>query len=60
VVAQRREVGDANIHSLHGHELFGVADVDDLPDGLHPNSAGYRRMGQRFTAFAFGPDGPFA
>jgi hypothetical protein len=60
VLAQRREAGDANIHSLHGHELFGIADVDDLPDGLHPNSAGYRRMGERFTAFAFGPDGPFA
>jgi len=34
--------------------------VDDLPDGLHPNSAGYRRMGERFVAYAFAPGGPFA
>ena len=34
--------------------------VDDLPDGLHPNSAGYRRMGERFAARAFTGDGPFA
>jgi hypothetical protein len=60
VVAQRRCAGDANLHSLHGHELFGAADVGDLPDGLHPNSAGYRRMGERFAAYAFAPCGPFA
>ena len=60
VVMQRRRAGDANLHYLHGHELFGVDDVDDLHDGLHPNSAGYRRMGERFTAYAFASDGPFA
>jgi lysophospholipase L1-like esterase len=59
VVAQRRAAGDANLHSLDGLELFGVADVDDLPDGLHPNSAGYRRMGERFAAYAFVAGGPF-
>jgi lysophospholipase L1-like esterase len=60
VVAQRCAAGDSNLHSLHGHELFGAADVDDLPDGLHPNSAGYRRMGERFAAYAFAAGGPFA
>jgi lysophospholipase L1-like esterase len=59
VVAQRREAGDVNVHYLHGHQLFGVDDVGDLPDGLHPNSDGYRRMGERFVAYAFAPDGPF-
>jgi len=60
VVTQRRRAGDEHLFYLHGHELFGVDDVDDLHDGLHPNSAGYRRMGERFTAYAFAPDGPFA
>jgi len=60
VVAQRRSSGDADLHYLHGHELFGAADVDDLSDGLHPNSAGYQRMGERFTSYAFAPGGPFA
>jgi len=60
VVVQRQRSGDANLHYLHGHELFGADDVDDLHDGLHPNSAGYQRMGERFTAYAFTPDGPFA
>ena len=59
VVDQRRGVGDKQLHYLHGHELFGVGDVDDLPDGLHPNSAGYHRMGERFAAYAFAPGGPF-
>jgi len=60
VVAQRRQSGDVNLHHLHGHELFGADDVDDLRDGLHPNSAGYQRMGERFGAWAFAPGGPFA
>lgn len=60
VVTQRQRAGDTNLHYLHGHELFGADDVDDLHDGLHPNSAGYRRMGERFMAYAFAPDGPFA
>ena len=59
VVEQRRSVGDAELHHLHGHELFGADDVEDLPDGLHPNTTGYRRMGERFTAYAFAPNGPF-
>jgi lysophospholipase L1-like esterase len=60
VVAQRTASGDARLHYLHGHELFGTDDVDDLPDGLHPNTAGYQRMGERFAAYAFAPQGPFA
>ena len=40
--------------------LFGPDDVGDLPDGLHPNPAGYQRMGERFHALAFQGDGPFA
>ena len=45
--------------SSHGPELFGPDDVEDLPDGLHPNHAGYQRIGERFHALAFEGDGPF-
>jgi hypothetical protein len=57
IVMQRR---DSDLYYLHGHELFGADDLDDLPDGLHPNTAGYQRMGERFHAYAFAGSGPFA
>jgi lysophospholipase L1-like esterase len=49
IVARRQ---DPNLSYLSGLELFGQADADLLPDGLHPNPEGYRLMGQRFTALA--------
>ncbi len=60
VFERRRTAGDENLHLLDGRQLFGEGDVGDLPDGLHPNNAGYRRMGERFAALAFAEDGPFA
>jgi hypothetical protein len=57
-VVAARQADDPNLHLLHGPELFGPEDVDDLPDGLHPNAAGYQRMGERFHALAF-DGGPF-
>ena len=57
IVAARRDAGDARLGYLDGLELFGAPDVDDLPDLLHPNDDGYRRMGERFAALAFGPGG---
>ena len=30
-------------------DLFGAEDAADLPDDLHPNPAGYIRMGERFA-----------
>jgi hypothetical protein len=57
VVAQRRAAGDALLHYLDGLDLFGAADAGDLPDDLHPNPAGYRRMGERFAAQVFGREG---
>ena len=48
-VADRRTAGDAHLHYLDGLSLFGEADAADLPDDLHPNPAGYERMGERFA-----------
>jgi len=53
LVLQRNQAGDSNLHYLDGLELFGAADAADLPDLLHPNSAGYRRMGERFASRVF-------
>ncbi len=50
IVAARRKKGDSNLHYVNGLELFGSADSDDLPDDLHPNPAGYIRIGERFAA----------
>jgi lysophospholipase L1-like esterase len=58
VVGVRRAEGDTTLHVVDGLALFGPDDVGDLPDGLHPNAAGYRRMGERFHAVALAGDGP--
>ena len=59
VVEARRRAGDHAIHLLDGLALFGPDDLADLPDGLHPNDAGYVRMGERFSELAFAPGGAF-
>ena len=51
---------DEHLHLVEGLDLFGPGDVDDLPDGLHPNADGYRRIGERFHALVFSGEGPFA
>ena len=40
---------DPQLFYVDGLTLFGAADADDLPDDLHPNPAGYIRMGERFA-----------
>lgn len=59
VVGARRKAGDENLHLLQGTDLFGAEDLHDLPDNLHPNAAGYLRMGERFYQQVF-QGGPFA
>ncbi|MFI7341020.1 SGNH/GDSL hydrolase family protein [Streptomyces sp. NPDC050085] len=56
-VDARRQEGDKSLHLLDGTTLFGPQDTPDLPDGLHPNPAGYRRMADRFLPVAFGEEG---
>jgi lysophospholipase L1-like esterase len=45
-----------NLTYLDGPKLFNEADVADLPDILHPNDAGYQRMGERFAKLS--PEAP--
>ncbi|MFF8289312.1 GDSL-type esterase/lipase family protein [Streptomyces sp. NPDC016309] len=61
IVAQRA-AHDPHLHVLDGRELYGEADHADLPlpDGLHPDAAAHRRIGERFAAVTFAASGPFA
>ncbi|SEK94635.1 GDSL-like Lipase/Acylhydrolase family protein [Pseudoxanthomonas sp. GM95] len=54
IVAQRR-AHDPNLHYLDGLALYGEADAQalPLPDGLHPDTATHRLIGERFAAHAF-------
>ncbi|MFD7414391.1 GDSL-type esterase/lipase family protein [Kitasatospora purpeofusca] len=58
-IVSARRARDPHLHYLDGRELLGPAEVDDLPDGLHPSAAAYRRMGERFARHAFADGGPF-
>jgi hypothetical protein len=61
VVAQRSAT-DRNLHLLDGLSLYGADDAIrlPLPDGLHPDDATHRLVGDRFAGHAFAPAGPFA
>jgi hypothetical protein len=48
---------DPQLGYLDGLQLFSEADEADLPDALHPNPAGYRRMGERFSELVFADGG---
>lgn len=56
-VDARRAAGDLQLHYLDGLQLFGADDAHDLPDDLHPNPAGYARMGERFARAVFAQEG---
>jgi len=60
IVESRRGLGDPALHHLDGLDLFGPDDAADLGDDLHPNAAGYVRMGERFAALAFAPGAALA
>ena len=47
IVASRK---DRNIFFMSGLDLFSESDSGHLPDSLHPDSVGYRTMGERFAS----------
>ncbi|MET9021467.1 GDSL-type esterase/lipase family protein [Actinopolymorpha sp. NPDC004070] len=59
IVAQR-SADDPNLHYLDGLELYGEKDFAELPlpDGLHPDAATHRLIGERFADIAFADGGP--
>ncbi|GHF46988.1 GDSL-type esterase/lipase family protein [Streptomyces morookaense] len=61
-IVRQRAADDPNLHHLDGRELYGPADAAELPlpDGLHPDAATHRRMGERFAGLVFNGKGPFA
>src|SRR6476469_6264200 len=61
LIALRAE-NDPNLHYLNGRELYGEADLAELPlpDQLHPDAATHRLIGERFADLAFGDGGPLS
>ncbi|MEU6891369.1 GDSL-type esterase/lipase family protein [Streptomyces sp. NPDC046557] len=61
-ITASRAAEDPHLYYLDGRELYGEPDLagSPLPDGLHPDAAGHRRIGERFAERTFGEGGPFA
>ncbi|MFC8083476.1 GDSL-type esterase/lipase family protein [Streptomyces sp. NPDC057340] len=60
-IVTQRAVDDANLYYLDGRELYGQADAAGLPlpDGVHPDAATHRLIGERFAELAFADRGAF-
>ncbi len=50
VVEMLQRRGDQHLYYRSGKDWFGEEDAYLLPDNLHPNSEGYRLMGERFES----------
>ncbi|MFI1482150.1 GDSL-type esterase/lipase family protein [Streptomyces sp. NPDC020747] len=61
-IVEQRATDDPNLHHLDGRDLYGEKDYAELPlpDEVHPDPAGHRRIGENFARLAFGDGGPFA
>jgi GDSL-like Lipase/Acylhydrolase family len=51
-IVRERRVDDPELNHVDGLDLYGPADEPELPlpDGLHPDTATHRLMGERFAA----------
>ncbi|MER7193024.1 GDSL-type esterase/lipase family protein [Streptomyces flaveolus] len=61
-IVEQRAADDANLHYLDGRDLYGEKDYAEfpLPDEVHPDPAGHRRIGENFARLVFADGGPFA
>jgi hypothetical protein len=61
-IVEQRATDDPNLHYLDGRDLYGDKDYAELPlpDAVHPDPAGHRRIGENFGRLVFGDGGPFA
>ncbi|MEV4381092.1 GDSL-type esterase/lipase family protein [Streptosporangium sp. NPDC049644] len=61
-IVEQRTADDPNLHYLDGRDLYGETDYAELPlpDEVHPDPAGHRRIGENFARLVFGTGGPFA
>ncbi|MFE5602062.1 GDSL-type esterase/lipase family protein [Streptomyces coelicoflavus] len=60
-IVTERAADDENLYHLDGRALYGEADAADLPlpDGIHPDAATHRLIGERFAELAFTDRGAF-
>ena len=61
-IVEQRATDDPHLHYLDGRDLYGETDFAELPlpDEVHPDLAGHRRIGENFGRLVFGEGGPFA
>lgn len=57
LVRGRRVSGDSRLFYVDGLALLGADDSAALPDDVHPSTAGYALLADRFYPVAFGPGG---
>lgn len=60
-VVEQRAADDPNLHYLDGRSLYGEDDYAELPlpDEVHPDPAGHRRIAENFGRLVFGEGGAF-